>query len=81
MDHRVKPGGDEAAQRIDRLRLIRSQNGGLRRNMAQTAQTIRQVLLTYRPVIGREWHFSKGFYPAPIPGQSGIMVQTDLSET
>jgi hypothetical protein len=34
MDHRVKPGGDESERRIDRLRLICSQNVGPRGIMA-----------------------------------------------
>jgi hypothetical protein len=38
MDHRVKPGGDKARQRIDWLHLIRSQNVGPRGIMAQTPQ-------------------------------------------
>jgi hypothetical protein len=38
MDHRVKPGGDEAEQHIDWSQLIRSQNVEPRGIMAQTPQ-------------------------------------------
>ena len=43
MDHRVIPGGDEADQRIDWLRLIHSQNVGPRGIVAQTPQAYASV--------------------------------------